>query len=105
MDDAKVAVVACGIVARSARRAVRLAREEGIAAGLFQPKTIWPFPDEQVAEIAARVDRIIVPEMNMGQLVGEVERAARGKCEVIGHSRVDGEPITPEEILARLEEV
>jgi len=41
----------------------------------------------------------------MGQLVGEVERAARGKCEVIGYSRVDGEPITPEEILARLEEV
>ena len=105
MDDAKVAVVACGIVARSARRAVRLAREEGIAAGLFQPKTIWPFPDEQVAEIAARVDRIIVPEMNMGQLVGEVERAARGKCEVVGHSRVDGEPITPEEILAVLSEV
>ena len=99
MDDARVAVVACGIVARSARRAVRLAREKGIAAGLFQPKTIWPFPDEQVAEIAARVDRIIVPEMNMGQLVGEVERAARGKCEVVGHSRVDGEPITPEEIL------
>jgi 2-oxoglutarate ferredoxin oxidoreductase subunit alpha len=105
MDDAKVAVVACGIVARSARRAVRLAREKGIAAGVFQPKTIWPFPHEQVAEIAARVDRIVVPEMNMGQLVGEVQCAARGKCEVIGYSRVDGEPITPEEILAVLSEV
>lgn len=105
MDDAKVAVVACGIVARSARRAVRLARAKGIAAGVFQPKTIWPFPDEQIAEIATRVDRIVVPEMNLGQLAREVQRAACGKCEVIGHFRVDGEPIAPEEILARLEEV
>ena len=105
MDDARVAVVACGITARSARRAAHLAREKGLRAGVFQPQTIWPFPSEAIADIAGRVDRIIVPEMNMGQLVLEVERAAAGKCEVVGYSRVDGEPITPDEILARIEEV
>lgn len=105
MDDATVAVVACGIVARSARRAVQMAREKGIKAGFFQPLTIWPFPMEQVADIAGRVRKIIVPEMNMGQLVEEVQRAAAGKCEVVGYSRVDGEPIAPDEIFALLEEV
>lgn len=105
LDDARVAVVACGIVTRSARHAVRLAREKGIAAGVFQPQTIWPFPADEIADIAGRVDKIIVPEMNMGQLIGEVERAAAGKCEVLGYSRVDGEPISPGEILRLLEEV
>ncbi|MEA4882525.1 MAG: 2-oxoacid:acceptor oxidoreductase subunit alpha [Clostridia bacterium] len=105
IDDAKTAVVACGFTARSARCAVRVARERGIKAGIFQPKTIWPFPDALIEDIASRVDRIIVPEMNMGQLVREVQRASNGKCEVVGYSRVDGEPIAPEEILARIEGV
>ena len=105
LDDADTVVVACGITARSARRSVRLAREKGIRAGMVQLKTIWPFPYDLVGDIAGRVDRIIVPEMNMGQLIGEVERAAKGRCEVVGYSRVDGEPIAPAEIVAKIEEV
>jgi 2-oxoglutarate ferredoxin oxidoreductase subunit alpha len=105
LDDADTVVVACGITARSARRSVRLAREKGIRAGMVQLKTIWPFPYDLVGDIAGMVDRIIVPEMNMGQLIGEVERAAKGRCEVVGYSRVDGEPIAPAEIVAKIEEV
>jgi 2-oxoglutarate ferredoxin oxidoreductase subunit alpha len=105
LDDAEIVVVACGITARSARRGVRLARERGIRAGMLQLKTIWPFPYGIISDIAGRVEKIIVAEMNMGQLIGEVERAACGKCEVVGYSRVDGEPIAPAEIVARIEEV
>ncbi|MCR4425638.1 MAG: 2-oxoacid:acceptor oxidoreductase subunit alpha [Firmicutes bacterium] len=105
VDDADTCVVACGVTARSARRAVQLAREKGLRCGLLQPMTIWPFPSGKVAAIASAVKRVIVPEMNMGQLLGEVERAAGNRCEVVGYSKVDGEPITPAEILSRIEEV
>jgi len=57
--------------------------------------TIWPFPSAQVAEAAKQVDTIVVAEMNLGQLIGEVERAAGGQAEIVGYLRADGEPITP----------
>lgn len=99
MDDAEIAVVAFGIVARAARAAVRQARRQGIRAGLLRPTTLWPFPDEEVRAAAARVHTFIVAEMNLGQLILEVERAARGAAAVVGCLRADGEPITPAEIL------
>lgn len=102
MDDAEYAIISCGSTARSARRAVTLAREKGIKVGSLQLKTIWPFPSEEVGEVCARVKKVIVPEMNMGQLVLEVERAAMGRCKVVRHNRVDGDPLTPEEILETL---
>jgi 2-oxoglutarate ferredoxin oxidoreductase subunit alpha len=102
MDDAEYAIISCGSTARSARRAVTLAREKGIKVGSLQLKTIWPFPSEEVAEVCGRVKKVIVPEMNMGQLVLEVERAAKGSCKVVRHNRVDGDPLTPEEILDTL---
>ncbi len=102
MDDAEYAIISCGSTARSARRAVTLAREKGIKVGSLQLKTIWPFPSEEVGEVCARVKKVIVPEMNMGQLVLEVERAAMGRCKVVRYNRVDGDPLTPEEILETL---
>ena len=104
-EDADVAVFAYGITARAGAKAVRDARAEGISAGLIKAKTLWPFPDEYVARIASRVRAIIVPEMNMGQLVHEVERASCGKTEVISLTRVDADPIAPRQILAALKEV
>lgn len=95
MDDAEIAIFAYGIVGRSAREAVDRARAEGIKAGLVRPLTLWPFPHAEVAEAAHQVDTIIVAEMNLGQLIGEVERAAAGQAEIVGHLRADGEPITP----------
>ena len=99
LDDAEIAVFAYGIVGRSAREAVMRARDNGIKAGLIRPVTLWPFPYEQVAEVAAQVDTILVAEMNLGQILGEVERAAGGQAEIRGHLRADGEPITPTAIL------
>lgn len=105
VDDADVAVFAYGVTARAAMRAVRDARAQGLKAGLIKAKTLWPFPEGHVRRVAERARAIVVPEMNMGQLVLEVERASAGRARVLGLSRVDSEPITPDEILATLQEV
>jgi len=105
LDDADIGVFAFGGAARSARQAVRLAREKGIKAGLLRPTTIWPFADREVRAMADQVKTIIVPEMNLGQLAHEVEWAVQGKVDVHRVTRVDGEPLTPAEVLARIEEV
>lgn len=98
MDDAEVVVFAFGSTARSARFAVREARNAGIKAGLFRPLTMWPFPDKAVREAAKRARAIIVPELSLGQMIYEVERCAPG-VKVEGIHRVDGEPIKPAQIL------
>jgi len=99
LDDADVAIFAYGIVGRSAREAVLRARDAGIKAGLIRPITLWPFPTAQVAEVAGQVGTLVVAEMNMGQLIGEVERACVGQTDVVGYLRADGEPITPTALL------
>lgn len=103
LNDAKVAVFAYGSTARSGRYAVKEARSKGIKAGLLRPLTLWPFPEKAVEELSKKVKVFIVPEMNMGQMIGEVERYAKGRCEVIGINRVDGEPIHPQQILDVIE--
>ena len=104
-EDADVVVFGYGISGRSARTAVEAARAEGIKAGLFRPLTIWPFPEEEVSAIASRVKSIVVPELSLGQIIFEVERCAKGRCRVEGIYRVDGDPITPAQILAKVKEV
>jgi 2-oxoglutarate ferredoxin oxidoreductase subunit alpha len=102
MEDAEVAVVAIGIVARAAREAVREARKRGLRAGLFRPVTLWPFPARALREAAARVPRFVVAEMNLGQMELEVERVV-GAARVSGCFQADGDLIRPETILAALE--
>ncbi|HNR65215.1 MAG TPA: 2-oxoacid:acceptor oxidoreductase subunit alpha [Atribacterota bacterium] len=104
LDDAKVAIIAYGSVARAAQRTIKLAREKGIKTGLLKLITLWPFGDETINRLAGQVDLIIVPEMNLGQMSREVERAVGGKCRVVSYSRVDGELINPLEILTRIME-
>jgi 2-oxoglutarate ferredoxin oxidoreductase subunit alpha len=104
LEDADVAVVAYGIVARSALSAIRQAREKGIKAGLLRIITLWPFPEKQVAKIARQVRGIIVPEMNCGQLVREVERAAK-ETPVVFLSKLGEEPHTPNEILEEIRRI
>ena len=104
LDDAKIALIAYGSVARAAERTVKLAREEGLKVGLLKLLTIWPFCFEEVNRLAQQVDLIIVPEMNLGQMVLEVERASHGKCRVVPYGRVDGELINPIEILGKIRE-
>ncbi|MDH3300693.1 MAG: 2-oxoacid:acceptor oxidoreductase subunit alpha [Acidimicrobiia bacterium] len=100
LDDAELAVFGYGIVGRSARAAVETARAEGRKVGLIRPITLWPFPHKEIAAVAEKVDRLIVAEMNLGQLIGEVERAAAGRTEIVGHLRCHGEPITPDDLTA-----
>lgn len=98
-DDADIILLAYGCTARSAKSAMETARQDGLKVGLFRPVTIWPFPEQKVRELALRAKRIIVPEMNLGQYVLEVQRVAGDKCVVEGVNRADGEIITPEDIL------
>ncbi|MGI6142925.1 MAG: 2-oxoacid:acceptor oxidoreductase subunit alpha [bacterium] len=104
-EDAEIAVVACGSVSRSAKRAVNLGREQGIKVGLVRPISIWPFPEKAIKDLAGKVRAIVVPEMNLGQVVLEVERCACGKAVVYRLNRIDAELITPDEILAKIQEV
>jgi len=104
VEDARIAVFAYGICARSAKAAVKAARAKGIKVGLFRPITLWPFPTEAVSKLAQQVDRIVVAEMNCGQLVLEVERASKGEARVSFVGQDDGILMTPEKILATIEE-
>ncbi|MFH1603797.1 MAG: 2-oxoacid:acceptor oxidoreductase subunit alpha [Pseudomonadota bacterium] len=101
-EDAEVLVVAIGISARSAMRAVELARGRGVQAGLFRPITLWPFPEEALKKAAAKARAVLVPEMNAGQMRLEVERIL-GRELVSGITRYTGEAIAPAEIAARIE--
>lgn len=105
LDDADVVVVAYGSTSRSARFAVNVAREQGIKAGMFRIKTFWPFPDKQIKALAGKIKGIVIPEMNLGMCSIELERCAQGKVPVLGIFRVDGEPINPDQILAKIKEV
>ncbi len=105
LEDADLAIIAYGSSARSAKAAIRLARAQGIRVGLMRPLTIWPFFEGPVADLSKQVRHIIVPEMNLGQLVLEVERVVQGRCPVHRVNRVTGEPIPPDEILAKIEDL
>ncbi len=99
MDDAKIAVLSFGASARPSMEAVEKARESGIKAGLFRLKTLWPFPEETVRDLADQVDAIIVVEMNVGKLVKEVERVVCGNANVVSLSKVGGQLPYSREIL------
>ena len=102
MDDADVAVIAYGSVARAARRAVIDARELGVKAGLLQLMTLFPFPQHPVEDVLKQCRRVLVPEMNMGQIERYVKRVNRWETVVEKYSRVDGRFITPDEISHQL---
>lgn len=102
LDDAEVAVIAYGSVARSAMRAVDEARLQGIRAGLMQLITLFPFPRSHVVPILKQCRAVLVPEMNNGQISREVQRVNQGICTVVKHNRIDGQFITPDELQARL---
>jgi 2-oxoglutarate ferredoxin oxidoreductase subunit alpha len=98
MDDAELAVFAYGSVARSAKSAVRWARERGLRVGLVRPITIWPFPTAAVERMGERVHTVIVPEMNLRQIAWEVQAAVRTDARVVDYGRIDGKLIHPREI-------
>ncbi len=99
---ARTAILSYGASARTARHAMKVLRAKGEKVSLFTALTIWPFPEAAVEELADSVDRIIVPEMNLGQLALEVERVA-GRKKVVRVNRANGEMVTPEMVLKAVE--
>jgi len=98
LEDADVAVIAYGVPSRSALNAIKRARKAGIKAGLLRLITVWPFPEKIVRELSSRVKAFVVPEMNCGQVVREVERVAK-ETPVHFLPKLGGEPHNPLEIL------
>ena len=99
LEDADVVVVSYGITSRVAQRAIDLARARGLRVGKLRLIIAWPFPDKKIAELAARVKAFVVPELNLGQMVREVERAAAGKAKTFLVSHAGGGVHNPQEIL------
>jgi 2-oxoglutarate ferredoxin oxidoreductase subunit alpha len=104
IDDAEQVVVAYGFTARSALRAVRLARAAGRKVGLLRLITIWPFNHGLIAQLAKPGVSFLVPEMNLAQVCSLV-RSAAGACPVHSLSQVNGTTISPKSILSALEEM
>jgi 2-oxoglutarate ferredoxin oxidoreductase subunit alpha len=99
LEDAEVVVVSYGITSRVAQRAMQMARQRGIRAGKFRIISAWPFPEQRIADLASRVKAFVVPELNLGQMVHEVARAAAGKAAVIPVSHAGGSVHDPNVIL------
>ena len=104
-EDALITVIAYGCVARAALQAVKEAREKGIKVGLIKLKVIWPFMSLTITKALENSQKVLVPEMNIGQIAGEVRRVNQSRCEVVTLNKVDGTLITPLEILKKLEEI
>ncbi len=105
VDDAEVFVFAFGGTARSAKKAVRDARAQGLKAGLIRPITVWPFAEEPLLRAKAKKPKaMIVPEMNLGQIILPVKRVMGDTCPVIGVNKLGGQYIEPDEILEAVKE-
>jgi 2-oxoglutarate ferredoxin oxidoreductase subunit alpha len=103
LEDADVVVISFGSPARPAIRAVKELREQGKKVGCLKIRTIWPFPEKKVAELAKKAHTLIVPEMNMGQVTLEVERVAAGQAKVFSMSLLGGLLHTPQDIMTEIE--
>lgn len=105
VEDAEILVIAYGSVARSAIRAVKMARNDGIPVGLFRPITIWPFPFKRLRQLRKHINSVVVAELNVGQVAREVSRVFRDRRYFEVVSKLSGEMITPSEILEAIGKV
>jgi len=104
LEHADVVVVSYGITSRVAQRAISMARESGLRVGKLRLITAWPFPEKKIRELAAKVKAFVVPELNLGQMVHEVERAAAGQAKTFAVSHAGGGVHRPEDILKAIVE-
>ncbi len=104
LDDAEVVVVSYGITSRVAIQAIDDARKAGIKVGKLRLLTVWPFPDNRIRELASKVKAFVVPEINLGQIVYEVERAAAGRADIHLVPHAGGDVHDPQDILDKIKE-
>ena len=102
LDDAELVIVAYGTAARVSRTAVARARDLGLRAGLFRPISLWPFPSDALAAVAATARALLVVELSAGQMVEDVRLAVEGRAPVLFHGRTGGMVPTPDEVVAAL---
>lgn len=105
LDDAEYAVVCFGGTTRAVRDAVDEARASGIKVGMWRPKTVWPFPEEDLRKLKDRLKGVLMVEHNYGQMLLEVQRCVEGKIPVEFIGRIDGTVIPPSEILDKIKEM
>jgi 2-oxoglutarate ferredoxin oxidoreductase subunit alpha len=98
VDGADIVVVAYGITSRVALPAIKKARDEGLKVGFIRLVTVWPFPEKRIEELSSKVGAFVMPELNMGQVVLELERVARGGAKVYGVPHPGGTVHNPEVI-------
>ncbi|MBA7582201.1 hypothetical protein ES708_24121 [subsurface metagenome] len=103
-DNAEVVVISYGITSRVAVKAVQEARKDGIRVGNVRLITVWPFPEKRIRELAGKIKAFIVPEINYGQIVLEVERCAAGKASVVSVQHLGGGVHNPDDILNTIKE-
>ena len=103
-EDAEYLLVAYGTSARVCQKAVELAREQGIKAGLLRPITLFPFPSKQINKLADKVKLMLAVEMSAGQMVEDVLLAVNGKVPVHHYGRMGGMIPTPDEVVENLKE-
>ncbi len=104
LEGADVVVISYGITSRVAQRAIDLAREQGLKVGKLRLITVWPFPEKHIRELAAKIKAFVVPELNLGQMVREVERAAAGQARTYSIPHAGGSVHRPEDILKAIVE-
>jgi len=104
-EDAQYLLISFGGTARSAAEALQTLRKQGIKAGFLQLQTIWPFPEGTVANLCKNKKAVFVAEMNDGQIIGEVKKNIENKESLFGINKINGELITPQEIVQRVKEV
>jgi 2-oxoglutarate ferredoxin oxidoreductase subunit alpha len=102
LDDAEIVVVSYGISARTSLWPIEQARQEGLRVGYLRLVTVWPFPEKQIREVARSVRAFVVPEINMGQIVREVERCAAGQARVFSVNRPGGDILEPHTVLEKI---
>ena len=97
-DGADVVVLTYGITARVARAGIDVARKQGVKVGSIRLIVIWPFPEQRIRDLAGQVKAFVVPEINAGQIVLEVERCAAGNCPAIHVPHLGGGVHNPRDI-------
>ena len=105
MEDADIVIVSYGISVRTGLTAVDEARKLGYKVGLFRLITVWPFPEQRIHEIAARVKGLITVEINLGQVHYEVERCAHGQAATYLVGDAGGKIIHPDKVVSLIKEV